>query len=172
VTAWAAALLALGTVTAQAQQAQGQQDPGQQSQKQEDGGTATDTTADSSGDSQATPDGASSDRRSKHKAAPGEASVLQEVVVTGYAASLEKAIQDKFKAANIIDGISAEGIGQFPEQNLAESLQRVTGVQITRNQGEGQFISVRGLDPKFTDTLYNGRQLPSGSGTRAFDFGF
>ena len=96
--------------------------------------------------------------------------MLQEVVVTGYAASLEKAIQDKFKASNIIDGISAEGIGQFPEQNLAESLQRVTGVQITRNQGEGQFISVRGLDPKFTDTLYNGRQLPSGSGTRAFDF--
>lgn len=95
---------------------------------------------------------------------------LQEVVVTGYAASLEKAIEDKFKAPNITDGISAEGIGQFPEQNLAESLQRVTGVQITRNQGEGQFISVRGLDPKFTDTLYNGRQLPSGSGTRAFDF--
>jgi len=95
---------------------------------------------------------------------------LQEVVVTGYAASLEKAIEDKFKASNIIDGISAEGIGQFPEQNLAESLQRVTGVQIARNQGEGQFISVRGLDPKFTDTLYNGRQLPSGSGSRAFDF--
>jgi iron complex outermembrane recepter protein len=95
---------------------------------------------------------------------------LQEVVVTGYAASLEKAIEDKFKAPNITDGISSEGIGQFPEQNLAESLQRVTGVQITRDQGEGQYISVRGLDPKFTDTLYNGRQLPSGSGTRAFDF--
>jgi TonB-dependent receptor len=95
---------------------------------------------------------------------------LQEVVVTGYAASLEKAIEAKFKAPNITDGISAEGIGQFPEQNLAESLQRVTGVQITRDQGEGQYISVRGLDPKFTDTLYNGRQLPSGSGTRAFDF--
>lgn len=95
---------------------------------------------------------------------------LQEVVVTGYAASLEKAIKDKFQAENITDTISSEGIGQFPEQNLAESLQRVTGVQITRDQGEGQFISVRGLDPKFTDTLYNGRQLPSGSGTRAFDF--
>lgn len=99
-----------------------------------------------------------------------ETSTLEEVVVTGYAASLEKAIRYKFKAPNITDSISAEGIGQFPEQNLAESLQRITGVQITRNQGEGQFISVRGLDPKFTDTLYNGRQLPSGSGTRAFDF--
>ena len=140
------------------------------------GGTATDTAADSESSSQAAPgdvhskDGASSHRRSRGKAASSETSELQEVVVTGYAASLEKAIEDKFKASNIIDGISAEGIGQFPEQNLAESLQRVTGVQITRNQGEGQFISVRGLDPKFTDTLYNGRQLPSGSGTRAFDF--
>src|SRR3546814_18213555 len=55
-------------------------------------------------------------------------------------------------------------------QNIAESLQRVTGVQISRNLGEGQFLSVRGLDPQFTNTLYNGRQLPSGSGTRAFDF--
>src|SRR3546814_4280972 len=55
-------------------------------------------------------------------------------------------------------------------QNIAESLQRVTGVQISRNLGEGQFLSVRELDPKFTNTLYNGRQLPSGSGTRAFDF--
>ena len=155
VAACVAALLALASVTAQAQQSQRQKDP-QQSQEQEASSTATDTTADS--------------RRSKGKEAPGEAAQLQEVVVTGYAASLEKAIEDKFKASNIIDGISAEGIGQFPEQNLAESLQRVTGVQIARNQGEGQFISVRGLDPKFTDTLYNGRQLPSGSGSRAFDF--
>ncbi len=116
----------------------------------------------------ATPQSAEHKKRSDQAAQTGP--TLQEVVVTGYAASLEKAIEDKFKAANITDGISAEGIGQFPEQNLAESLQRVTGVQITRNQGEGQYISVRGLDPKFTDTLYNGRQLPSGSGTRAFDF--
>jgi TonB-dependent receptor len=151
VAACVAALLALSAGNAQAQQTQGQQTSGQQPEGQQTGGTATDTTA----------------HRAKREASP---TVLQEVVVTGYAASLEKAIQDKFKASNIIDGIDAEGIGEFPEQNLAESLQRVTGVQITRDQGEGQFISVRGLDPKFTDTLYNGRQLPSGSGTRAFDF--
>lgn len=149
-----ATLFALGTLTAQAQQS----------------GAASDTAASSNGDSRNAAIGASSQSKSKGKRPAAEPAVLQEVVVTGYAASLEKAIQDKFKAANIIDGIDAEGIGQFPEQNLAESLQRVTGVQITRNQGEGQFVSVRGLDPKFTDTLYNGRQLPSGSGTRAFDF--
>lgn len=93
-----------------------------------------------------------------------------EIVVTGFAASLERAIQNKRNLDVISDGISAEDIGKYPEQNIAESLQRVTGVQITRNLGEGQFLSVRGLDPKFTNTLYNGRQLPTGSGTRAFDF--
>jgi TonB-dependent receptor len=118
----------------------------------------------------AQPTGTADPQSAQSDQSSGTTQTLQEVVVSGYAASLEKAIESKFKAPNITDSISSEGIGQFPEQNLAESLQRVTGVQITRNQGEGQFISVRGLDPKFTDTLYNGRQLPSGSGTRAFDF--
>lgn len=157
-----AALLALASVTTHAQQSQGQQDPGQKSQEQEAAGPAS--------DSQVASEGESAHQRSKSTTTDGPTSMLKEVVVNGYAASLERAIDDKFNAQNIIDGISAEDIGQFPEQNLAESLQRVTGVQITRNQGEGQFISVRGLDPKFTDTLFNGRQLPSGSGTRAFDF--
>ncbi|MCM8730284.1 TonB-dependent receptor [Hephaestia sp. GCM10023244] len=94
----------------------------------------------------------------------------KEIVVTGFAASLQRAIENKRNLDVISDGIAAEDIGKYPEQNIAESLQRVTGVQISRNLGEGQFLSVRGLDPKFTNTLYNGRQLPSGSGTRAFDF--
>lgn len=93
-----------------------------------------------------------------------------EIVVTGFAASLERAIQNKRRMDVVSDGIAAEDIGKYPEQNIAESLQRVTGVQITRNLGQGQFLSVRGLDPKFTNTLYNGRALPTGSGTRAFDF--
>ncbi|HWK36235.1 TonB-dependent receptor [Sphingomonas sp.] len=93
-----------------------------------------------------------------------------DIIVTGFAASLQRAIENKRNLDVISDGISAEDIGKYPEQNIAESLQRVTGVQITRNLGAGQFLSVRGLDPKFTNTLYNGRQLPSGSGTRAFDF--
>src|SRR3546814_21086449 len=70
----------------------------------------------------------------------------------------------------ISDGIAAEDIGKYPEQNIAESLQRVTSVQISRNLGEGQFLSVRGLDPNFTNTLYNRRPPPSGSGTPAFGF--
>jgi iron complex outermembrane receptor protein len=102
--------------------------------------------------------------------ADGKDSKDNEIVVTGFAASLERAIQNKRKMDVISDGIAAEDIGKYPEQNIAESLQRVTGVQITRNLGQGQFLSVRGLDPKFTNTLYNGRALPTGSGTRAFDF--
>ncbi len=94
----------------------------------------------------------------------------QEIIVTGFAASLQRAIENKRNLDVISDGIAAEDIGKYPEENIAESLQRVTGVQITRNLGQGQFLSVRGLDPKFTNTLYNGRPLPSGSGTRAFDF--
>jgi iron complex outermembrane recepter protein len=101
---------------------------------------------------------------------PAQQGTLEEVVVTGYAASLKKAIEVKRQADVVSDGIAAEDIGEFPQTNLAEALQHVTGVEITRSQGEGQNISVRGLDPKFTDVLYNGRELPAGTGTRVFDF--
>ncbi|MEM9964149.1 MAG: TonB-dependent receptor plug domain-containing protein, partial [Asticcacaulis sp.] len=104
------------------------------------------------------------------QSASAEEDDVTTVVVTGYAASVQKAQRNKRAADVISDGIAAEDIGKYPEQNLAESLQRVTGVQITRTLGEGQFLSVRGLDPKFTNIMYNGRQLPSASGTRAFDF--
>ena len=100
-----------------------------------------------------------------------EDEIIDEIIVVGYAASLQRAIAQKRNSDVVSDGISAEEIGKFPQENLAESIQHVTGVQISRNQGEGEFISVRGLEPKFTATTYNGRLLPSGSGTRAFDYG-
>src|SRR3546814_19753752 len=68
----------------------------------------------------------------------------KEIIVTGFAASLQRAIENKRNLDVISDGIAAEDIGKYPEQNIAESLQRVTGVQISRNLGEGQFMSVRG----------------------------
>ena len=95
---------------------------------------------------------------------------LQEIVVTGFRASLSTAVEDKRNAVAIVDTIAEEDIGGFPEQNLAESLQRITGVQIQRSAGEGQFVSVRGLDPKFTQVDLNGRDLPTPTGTRTFDF--
>ena len=80
------------------------------------------------------------------------------------------AVENKRNAVSIVDTIAAEDIGKFPEQNLAESLQRITGVQIQRSAGEGQFVSIRGLDPKFTQVDLDGRELPTPTGTRTFDF--
>lgn len=104
----------------------------------------------------------------------------QEVVVTGIRKSLLNAVQTKRKADSIVDAISAEDMGAFPDQNIAESLQRVTGVQIQRDRGEGRDISIRGLDPKFAHVTLNGDGLMSISGAginttapapnRSFDF--
>src|SRR5690606_40783269 len=80
----------------------------------------------------------------------GEAVELETVVVTGYRASLERAIDIKRGEAGVVDAIVAEDVGKFPDLNLAESLQRIPGVVITRDAGEGRNISVRGLGPDFT----------------------
>ena len=64
----------------------------------------------------------------------------------------------------------AEDIGKFPDQNVAESLQRISGVAIDRDGGEGQLISVRGLGPEFNAVLVNGRTMSTVSGGRAFSF--
>jgi len=95
---------------------------------------------------------------------------LQEIVVSGFRQSLATAVEDKKNAVAIVDSIASEDIGKFPEQNLAESLQRITGVQIQRSAGEGQYVSIRGLDPKFTQVDLDGRELPTPTGTRTFDF--
>jgi iron complex outermembrane receptor protein len=92
-----------------------------------------------------------------------------EIIVTGFRRSLNVAAEAKRNADIISDGISAEDIGQFPDLNLAESLQRITGVQITRSGGEGSGVSIRGLPTEFTRVQYNGRTVGSG-GTRSFDF--
>jgi TonB-dependent receptor len=93
-----------------------------------------------------------------------------QIVVTGIRRSLADALNAKRESPAIIDAVSAEDIGKFPDQNLAESLQRVPGVQITRNKGEGAGVSVRGLGPNFTRTFFNGRILPSPAAGRNFAF--
>lgn len=114
-----------------------------------------------------------SDADAQAQSAPSEksdaATQLGEVQVSGYAGSLAKSVADKRNAEVISDTISAEDIGKFPEENIAESVQRITGVQITRSNGEGQSVSIRGLDPKFTAVTLDGRVMPSPTGSRAFD---
>ncbi|RYD67270.1 MAG: TonB-dependent receptor [Sphingomonadales bacterium] len=87
----------------------------------------------------------------------------EDVVVTGIRASLDQAIAIKRNSAGVVDAISAEDIGKFPDTNLAESLQRITGVSITRANGEGSQVAVRGFSGGFNLVTLNGRQLPSTS---------
>ncbi len=86
------------------------------------------------------------------------ATELDTVTVTGYRASVEKALDIKRSESGVVDAIVAEDIGKFPDLNLAESLQRVPGVVITREAGEGRNISVRGLGPDFTRVRINGME--------------
>ncbi|HWI86722.1 MAG TPA: TonB-dependent receptor, partial [Sphingomonas sp.] len=80
-----------------------------------------------------------------------------DVVITGsYARSLAEATETKRRAAFGVDSIASTDIGKFPAQNVAEALQLVTGVAITRPRGEGLYVSVRGLGPQFQSTLLNG----------------
>ncbi len=80
-----------------------------------------------------------------------------EIIVTGsYARSLAEATETKRQAAFGVDSIASTDIGKFPAQNVAEALQLVTGVAITRPRGEGLYVSVRGLGPQFQSTLLNG----------------
>jgi iron complex outermembrane receptor protein len=87
-----------------------------------------------------------------------EAAQLEEVVVSGFRRSVEAALQIKRESTGVVDSIVAEDIAKFPDNNLAESIQRVPGVAITRDGGEGKNISVRGLGPDFTRVRINGME--------------
>ncbi len=88
-----------------------------------------------------------------------QAPASDEIVVTGVRASLERSIAIKRNSTGIVDAISAEDIGKFPDTNLAESLQRITGVSINRTNGEGALVTVRGFGPSYNLVTLNGRQL-------------
>lgn len=83
--------------------------------------------------------------------------ITEEVIVYGIRGSMQQSLERKRMADHFKDTITAEDIGLFPDQNLAEALQRVSGVAIDRKSGEGAFVSVRGLGPNFVQTTINGR---------------
>lgn len=93
-----------------------------------------------------------------------EPGLMEEVTVVGIRGSLARALDLKRDSANSVENIVAEDIGKMPDLNLAESLQRVPGVAITREGGEGRNITVRGLGPGFTRTTLNGMEVPSSTG--------
>ncbi|QXQ08333.1 TonB-dependent receptor [Sphingosinicellaceae bacterium] len=96
-------------------------------------------------------------------AVPASPLVPDDIVVTGIRASLERSIAIKRNSTGIVDAISAEDIGKFPDTNLAESLQRITGVSISRRSGEGAEVTVRGFGPQYNLVTLNGRQLAATS---------
>lgn len=108
------------------------------------------------------------------------ASQVDEVIVTGYRQSLRRALDTKRRSNVMIDEINAEDIADFPDANLTESLQRLPGVSIDRDNGEGRSISVRGLGGDFTRVRLNGLETLSTAGSndsgsspnrgRGFDF--
>jgi TonB-dependent receptor len=112
-----------------------------------------------------------------------EEGLMEEVVITGVRRSLTESMNVKRDSEGVVDAIIAEDIGKFPDTNLAEAMQRITGVSIDRSsgslgaQGEGQKVTVRGIGPDFNLVLLNGRQMPTSTlyGTtynndRSFDF--
>jgi TonB-dependent receptor len=105
---------------------------------------------------------------------------IETIVVSGFRGSLSRAMFEKRSATNSKETIMSEDLGKFPDLNLTESLQRVPGVAISREGGEGRQITLRGLGASFTRTTLNGMEVPSStdgtdsgggvSSGRAFDF--
>lgn len=97
---------------------------------------------------------------------------VEVIAVMGIRGSLMRSMDTKRESVGVVDAINSEDIGKFPDTNLAESLQRITGVSIDRVNGEGSRVTVRGLGADFNLVTLNGRQLPTNSGLgRSFDFG-
>ncbi|HEY5798755.1 MAG TPA: TonB-dependent receptor plug domain-containing protein, partial [Burkholderiaceae bacterium] len=102
------------------------------------------------------------------------------IVVTGIAGSVESSLNQKRRSVNMVEAITAEDIGKFPDTNLSESLQRVPGVTLERNNvGDGSAINLRGLGPQFTTVTINGmtgvssgtdNNFGNSNGSRGFNF--
>ncbi len=99
---------------------------------------------------------------------------LDAVVVTGYRYSIEKSLDQKRNANSIVEVITAEDVGKFPDKNVADALQRVPGVVVSRSGGEGKNVSVRGLSSELTLTELNGNYIATaesnGDPTGSFNY--
>ena len=101
---------------------------------------------------------ADSDKQKQQKA---DTEQVEKIQVTGIRSSIKEALFLKQNAVSVIDVVVAEDIGKFPDENLAEALQRVPGITITRNGGEGQKVIVRGMGDGYNVTTVNGRRVAS-----------
>lgn len=90
-----------------------------------------------------------------------EGAEIEEVVVSGIRGSLRQSVETKRESSAIVDAISAEDMGKFPDKNAAESLSHVPGINIDRQFGQGERVSIRGTDPALNRTLLNGQTVAS-----------
>jgi TonB-dependent receptor len=96
----------------------------------------------------------------------------KEILITGIRGSLQRNLDEKRTASGVVDVISSEDIGKFPDSNVAAALQRLPGVSIQRSgsRGEATGVTVRGFGGDFNDTLYDGRHISTAAGGRGVDF--
>jgi len=116
----------------------------------------------------------------KPAVAAAKAADAGDIVVTGIRGSLQRSLDIKKNSVGVIDAISSEDIGKFPDSNLAAAVQRIPGISVSRgasslgglptSTGDATEITVRGFGPSFNETLYDGRQASTGTSNRGFDF--
>ncbi|MBS0581615.1 MAG: TonB-dependent receptor [Proteobacteria bacterium] len=128
------------------------------------------------GSSTQNPDQVNANESAENEKKSQEPVAMGTVTVTGIRESLNSAISIKQLADSVVDAINAEDVGKFPDVNVAESVQRISGVQVNRSRGEAQTVNIRGLPANFTLSTFNGGTLPNALSnadqvsTRAFDF--
>jgi iron complex outermembrane receptor protein len=131
--------------------------------------TANTTTASEAGQPQ---DLATAPDASQGNTVQGDTPQSDDIIVTGLRGSLQRNLDLKRTSSGVVDVISAEDIGKFPDSNVAAALQRLPGVSIQRSgsRGEPTGITVRGFGGDFNTTLYDGRRISTATGGRQIDF--
>ena len=94
----------------------------------------------------------------------GKRADLENIIVYGQRAGQASALNQQRSADSIKSIVSSDAIGQFPDQNAAEALQRLPGLSIERDQGEGRYVGIRGIDPNLNNVTINGLNVPSPEG--------
>jgi iron complex outermembrane receptor protein len=102
--------------------------------------------------------------------APAEEGAGDEIVVTGFRASLQSATANKKRTETVVESVNAEDIGKLPDNSIGESIARLPGLAAQRSNGRANIISIRGFGPDFASTTLNGREQTTTNDSRAVEF--
>ena len=95
-----------------------------------------------------------------------EAATTEHVEVVGQAAAIDQALKEQRSSDSIKSVVHADGVAQLPDENVAEAVERLPGISVERDQGEGRFVSVRGLGPDLNSVTINGTLVPAPESAR------